>query len=393
MSLDALAFDPGRPYCRPYRRVSTAAQVGGTGLDRQEHSRPDADIARDIGLPLHPRPLIDDGVSSFRGANSLKGQLSLLLAEAQNNRLPRGVVIILDEWSRLTRMKTSLAQRLFSDLIHAGLGFYIKKSNQLINAAVIDGPNGTIILAFALLQLGIGHDESATKSRNVRYAKRTHQARAIETGRPMTGNAPGWLEAVGDKHDPKRHHKVLPGPLYVIDRVFSEIRRQGMWSIANGLNRDWLAGDERCAPWGLKRGSSGWSVATVASLLHDRRLLGELTWTEVDDSGALVERQGETHIVYPVVPGMTESRWQAAQQAIALRRETFGGGRRAGHGGRRGAGFPNMLSSLVHCAVCGGPMVFKRHRPTGRRVIYHWLRCRAADAGTGCDQRRAISYL
>jgi len=182
----------------------------------------------------------------------------------------------------------------------------------------------------------------------------------------------------------------------VIDRVFREIHRQGVWSIVNGLNRDWLAGDERCAPWGLrtKRGSSGWSVATVASLLHDRRLLGELTWTEVDgETGALVERQGETHVVYPVVPGMTEKRFQAAQEAIAARRGIFGGGRRAGHGGRRGDGFPNMLSSLVHCAACGSPMVFRRHRPTGRETVYHWLRCRSADNGTGCVQKAAIRYL
>jgi hypothetical protein len=395
MPLDAIAFDPGRPFCRPYRRVSTAAQTGGSGLDRQEHSRPDAEIAREIGLPLHPRPLVDDGVSSFRGANALKGQLARLLTDAQKGRLPRGTVIILDEWSRLTRTKPSKAQHLFSDLIHAGLGFYIKKSSQLINAAVIDGPNGTIILAFALLQLGIGHDESATKSRNVRFAKRGHQKTAIETGRPMTANTPGWLTTVGDKGDARRSFDFLPAPLYVIDRVFTEILRWGIWSITNWLNQDWLAGDEKCAPWGLKRrgGSAGWSVATVASLLHDRRLLGELTWTEVDEDGALVERVGETHVVYPVVPGMTEARWQAAQDAIAARRETYGGGRRGGRGGRRGDGFPNMLTSIVLCAVCDGPMVFKRHKPTGRQTVYHWLRCRSASDGTGCTQRSAITYL
>ncbi|MBL6454523.1 recombinase zinc beta ribbon domain-containing protein [Belnapia sp. T6] len=396
MPADAVTFDPSRPYAQPYRRVSTVTQIEGTGLDRQERSRSDADIAQQVGLPLHPHPLVDHGLSGYSGENVFRGEMGKLLRRIALDQVPRGVVIILDEWTRLTRMKNSRAERLFSDLIHAGIGFFIKKSNQLINAAVIDGPGGSIILAFALIQLGIGHEESATKSRNVRFAKREKQKLAIETGRPATANTPGWLVTVGDKRDPKRTYDFLPGPLYVIERVFREIHRQGVWSIVNGLNRDWLTGDERCAPWGLRteRGSSGWSVATVASLLHDRRLLGELTWTEVDgETGALVERQGETHVVYPVVPGMTEKRFQAAQQAIATRRGQFGGGRRAGHGGRRGDGFPNMLSSLVHCAACGGPMVFRRYRPTGRETVYQWLRCRSAHNGTGCVQKAAIRYL
>jgi hypothetical protein len=81
--------------------------------------------------------------------------------------------------------------------------------------------------------------------------------------------------------------------------VFKEIRRHGIAQISEGLNRDWQAGEEWCAPFGLvtkrKNGSSGWHPASVSALLHDIRVMGLVQRTVTDQRTGEKRKEGEPY--------------------------------------------------------------------------------------------------
>ena len=280
----SLAYDPGHPCYRHYQRYSSEKQGFGESLARQvgEGDTSDEALAVRFGLPLGT-PMVDRALSGFRGANLLKGAFADYLKLVKARRIPEGDIIGLDEWSRLTRLPLDESSHLLTTLITAGVGLYIKKHDTLINRTKINGATG-----FHGPRHGAHAPQTGasgvkqTKSRYNRTTIAIRHRQAAEQGIIRSLQVPAWLQVVDAITGPsgveyevpsikgttkdhiagriKRRWLLLEGPISVIHRVFREALTRGVVSIASDLNRDWQAGDARCAPFGLKRknGSAGW---------------------------------------------------------------------------------------------------------------------------------------
>ncbi len=408
MPLDLLSYDPGRACYRPYQRYSDERSAKGESLYRQggQDDTSDEAIAARLGLPLGPA-MVDKALSGFRGDNLLRGAISGYLQQVRERRVPQGDVIGLDEWSRLTRLPLDESSHLLTGIINAGVGIYVKRTGTLISRAVVNGHSGFMDLAMALMHLKLAHQESENKSRYNRITIAKRHADAEARGVIRSKLTPTWLEVTGgtfkDPGDKPRAIVVRTGPLNVVKRVFKEIRRHGIAQISEGLNRDWQAGEEWCAPFGLvtkrKNGSSGWHPASVSALLHDIRVMGLVQRTVTDQRTGKKRKEGAPyrHPLWPEI--ISPKEFEEAQEILRNRTKAAPvGERRIGIGGRRGEGAPNLLSGMARCAACGGPMTFYRSRPgqTGRgqrtKHVFNYLQCRSARIGSGCGMRIRFSY-
>ena len=258
MPLDALPFDPGRPSFRPYQRYSSGPQHLTESLARQagRGEMTDDALAGRFGLPLGPA-MVDKALSGFRGANLLKGAFGAYLRRLELGQVPQGDIIGLDEWSRLTRLPLDESSHLLTTLIRKGVGLHIKKHDTLISREEVNGATGFMDLAMALLHLKMAHEESATRSRYNRISIAIRHEQAARDGTIRSKQVPGWLDVSGGtyketlKAGVKREWIEREGPVQVVRRVFREARTMGISAIAEGLNRNWLADDERCAPFGV----------------------------------------------------------------------------------------------------------------------------------------------
>ncbi len=304
MPLDLLAYDPGRACYRPYQRYSDERSGRGESLYRQggQEDTTDEAIAARLGLPLGPA-MVDKALSGFRGDNLLRGAISGYLQQVRARRVPQGDVIGLDEWSRLTRLPLDESSHLLTGIISAGVGIYVRRTGTLISRAVVNGHSGFMDLAMALMHLKLAHQESENKSRYNRITIAKRHADAEARGVIRSKLTPAWLEVTGGTFkEPGPNGRAIvqrPGPLNVIKRVFKEIRRHGIAQISEGLNRDWQAGEEWCAPFGLvtkrKNGSSGWHPASVSALLHDIRVMGLVQRTVTDQRTGEKRKEGEPY--------------------------------------------------------------------------------------------------
>lgn len=404
MPLDALPYDPGRPSFRPVHRISHPDQMLGEGLARQAGRGEMADeaLAARFGLPLGP-PMIAKGVSGFRGANLVKGAFGDYLRRLGAGRVPEGDILGLDKWSRLTRLPLDESSHLLTTVINKGVRLYIKKHDTLISREKVNGATGFMDLAMALMHLKLAHQESETKSRYNRITIAIRHEQAEKTGTIRSKQVPGWLDVSGPSYKEalklgiKRDWIVLEGPEYVVKRVFREAPTTGIVAIAAGLNRDWLAGDERCAPFGVvkkrKNGSAGWYPASVAELLHDRRVIGEVRRTATDmRSGEKSFTDDTPYLHLPEI--ISPKEFDTVQDAIAARTRVHRDklGRKAGKGGRKGYLMPNILTGMVRCEC--GSTVSLYNRRTGatykngtprRTTSYNYLQCRDARIGKGCE--------
>jgi hypothetical protein len=402
MPLDAIAYDAGCPYLIPYRRVSSKGQLKGRGIERQvgheDDGTTDQDVADKLGMPLG-EPLIDPGLSAYRGVNLFKGVLGAMLDRLDRGEIPSGSILITDEWTRLTRMKLTEANHLVNGMLIKGLGIYVKKTSTLLTKAMVDGPGGSIIMAMALVALGAGHDESKEKGRKVSDSKRGSHEEAAKNGRPPTKMTPFWLAVEGGSYKADLNRKYVIVASYVVNRIFDESVNRGVVAIARGLQADWEAGDERCKPPGLylKNGrTSGWYPGTITTILHNRAVLGWCKRTKLDpDTGRKAPVEGSDYKLYPAV--ITQTQWDRAHAEIDNRRKP---GVVVGKGGRKGEGLPNILTGMGHCVACGEPMTFRNSRPgisksrpsRRNRTSFSYLQCRGARMGKGCTMMYRPAY-
>jgi hypothetical protein len=406
-----ITYDPARASYRPYQRYSDPSQGKGESLHRQagEGETSHEAIAARLGLPLGPA-MVDKGLSGFRGDNLLRGTLGTYLDRLKAGLVPEGDVIGLDEWSRLTRLPLDESSHLLTGLIRAGVGIYVRKTGTLISRAVVNGHAGSMNLAMALIYLEQAHRESETKSRYNRVTIAKRHADAAAKGDIRSKQTPAWLEVTGgtykDPGEKPREIIVRPGPVSLIKRVWKEARTRGIKSISDGLNRDWEAGVEWCAPFGVvtgrKHGSGGWCPASVSALLHDIRVMGMVQRTVTDPRTGRKRKEGEPyrHPRWPEI--ISPKEFYEVERIMAERTKGHhprGRGGKVGIGGRKRHGVPNLLSGLCTCQDCGGPVSFYTARPgkllpsgrPRRTLLYSYLRCRAAEIGRGCTGKK-VAY-
>jgi DNA invertase Pin-like site-specific DNA recombinase len=332
-----------------YLRVSSSRQAGDarSGLDRQaEQFLP---FCQRHGLTPSVDPLVDAGISAYRGSNRQRGALGQFLAAARDGVIPAGAVLVVEDLDRFSREAPSYAEAQLGELFALDLALAVVRDDVVIDRATYDGDIGV------RLQLLVRRDAAFDYSRKLgeRVSAAHERTRAMERqGQIINGHQrPQWLDfdeqagafSVNDRW-----------PIYrrMIDLCLQGYGQVRVAAIINGE--------------GYRNASGGlWSGSAIAQCWRDRRLIGERAYSR------------GTEVIAGYFPAMlTRDEWDQLQAAIAQRHGNLG---RAGRGDHR----HNILQGVVYC-TCGARRELQTAtKPSGRKHAY--LICKTKTRGRCVD--------
>lgn len=348
-----------------YQRFSTAAQSGGDSLRRQQSLA--EDYCKSHGLTLDDTlDLTDAGVSAFLGKNATDaGKLGAFLRMVQDGAVPRGSVLLIESFDRLSRQHAREASALLS----------------LINAADVDvvtlndgrkytKDDDQMEWLIGCLMMIRGHEESATKAKRVRAAWEEKKATARK-GVILTSSCPPWLVPTvrrkqGQKGNLPGGFRIVPDKGAVVKRIFT--------LYTSGVGPDTIAKTLNTEGVPTLSGRGKWARGVVVRTIDSKATLGYLVrQSRVPKTGGAQRVPAGEPIAgyYPTV--VSERLWLEAQ---SLRRlgDVPVGDRKT---------LKNVLSKFGKCSRCGASLL-----RVARKVVasgeYSYLVCSAAKVGAGC---------
>lgn len=321
------------PDAYSYVRFSTAKQELGDSLRRQVDAA--EKYCRQHGLVLNPVSYRDLGVSAFKRKNVEKGALAAFIQAVKQGIVPKGSLLVIEQFDRLSRADIDVALRLLLDLVHSGI-----KVVTLVDEKVWDREAvkdiGNLILAIVLMSRA--NNESAAKAERLSQVwDQKKQKAGTPGGRIVTSECPRWLKPTEDKTG----FIVLEDRVASVKRVFEmRIGGYGVVSIVSRANKE---------KWPVPGKGDSWHTSLVGRLLHNRALLGEYQPHKngADDDGKRTPVGEPVLGYYPAV--LDETTFLRAQ-AAADRKGAFPG--------RRDASLKNWLQGLLKC-TCGNSFVRK----------------------------------
>lgn len=347
-----------RPIHYGYIRWSSNQQEEGDSERRQRTSiQNDAAM---LGVTID-KWLMDCGLSASTGENIAKGQLGSFLNDVAAGRVPKGSVLYLDEPTRLTRLSPVEAMRIVANLGDAKVGVRITSRHQTLS-----GDSLYELLGF-LVESAAGHAFAKEIGRKVHEAWSAKQGEAREApGKEvLTSNTPYGIAAAGGAYTPGkgwsgRHYDPHPEEAPVVVLIFEMIAKgHSPRQVAIHLNEQ-TKHPSPAASRGKKskRGKQVWRAETIRDIIKDRLYLdgsyqpyrGTSKKGKVPDGPRIVGH-------YPVF--LKDNLWKDAQAACSERLTN----RPTSH--RSDAS--NLLTHLLKCSHCGGPVSLRSGRD-GKRI-------------------------
>lgn len=351
-----------------YARKSTD-QSGVTdehrSVSRQiEHARA---FARSKGWHvLDEHIYVDDGVSGAEFARR-HGFIRMM------NALPHRSfdAIVMSEESRLGREAIETAYAL-KQIVSAGVRvfFYLDGAERTLGS-----PTDKLLMSVTAF---------ADELERERARQRTHDAlsRKAKAGHVTGGRVFGYdnvdvLDASGNRTHVER--RVNEAQAAVVRRIF-ELAATGV-----GMRRIALMLNEDCAPAPrAQRGRpSAWCPSSVHEALRRDLYRGVITWNKSRkrDAWGRKDQQPRTSDAWIEVPAehlriVSPALWDAVHLALSKRRAAYARTTGGATHGRPVASKPSryMLTGLVECGVCHGPLVVRTNSRKGQPRV----------AGLGC---------
>ncbi|SEK40195.1 Site-specific DNA recombinase [Colwellia chukchiensis] len=179
-----------------YQRVSSKRQMGNSSLYRQSE-------AQEAWLAAHPevqveRVLVDDGYSGYKGKNLTDGELGAFVSDIKTGKIEKGSILLLEQFSRLTRLSISKTKMLLQDIWEGGVTIVTISDNQEYPPESADDIGKWMRL---LVEIESAHKDSAWRSDK---AKASHKRRKIEALKEKTApriRKPFWLDDKGELND------------------------------------------------------------------------------------------------------------------------------------------------------------------------------------------------
>jgi DNA invertase Pin-like site-specific DNA recombinase len=284
-----------------YRRWSDRKQNKGDSARRQKS--PLKAVCEAHGWTLSPLSFVDAAARAFRGRHKETGKLGLFLRLIDDGTVKAGSVLIVEDLDRLTREEIDEAEDLFKRIIRSGVSIYVIRTERLYTKESLKNP---FELFEAVWRMYLAHDESAKKAKRLKDWWQGARDRLAQKPLPR---CPGWLE-----YDSGRFVSVADR-VAAVRRIFRLAQDGlGILGICRQLNGEGLPF------WGYSR-KLGWNKSYVATLLHNRQVLGEyqpMTW-----------EAGKRKLAGPVVRGyypaiITEAEFQKVQRILRARKKQTG---------------------------------------------------------------------
>lgn len=206
------------PIAYSYVRFSSAGQREGTSVDRQVTMG--REWAEKNNYEYSNDTFEDLGVSGFTGANLEKdGGLGDFLKAVEIGSIKEGSVLLIEKFDRFSRMPRITAQRLFEDIVLAGVNIVTTHNGKLYTKEILDNEIGAaleIVLGFQF-----AHDFSKTLQDRVGKAWKINADKVKDGSRKRTTRVPSWIKVVGSSLETTTF-EVIEDKAKVVRRVFAE---------------------------------------------------------------------------------------------------------------------------------------------------------------------------
>ncbi|WP_425502385.1 recombinase family protein [Pseudoxanthomonas taiwanensis] len=338
-----------------YARYSSDNQRDASIDDQLRNCRA---YARRQGWP-EPRPYTDAAIS---GARNDRPGYRALLADAHLFD-----VILVDDLSRLSRDSAELAHAV------RRMKFHGARLIAISDGVDTDRRSHKLDVGMRALMSELYLDDLADK---------THRGL---TGRALAGASAGGLP-YGYRVVGTGQREIDPDQAAVVRRIFQEyLAGRSPREIAAGLNREHVP-SPRGGAWAMSAiyGDTRRGIGILANPIYaGRQIWNRSRWIKHPDTGKRVrqERPPQEWIIseHPELAIVDAATWDAAQARLQARQHRPANGRRGGPG--RSPRY--LLSGLLRCPKCRGPMVI---------VDAYRYGCSRAKAtgGTGCSHTSGV---
>jgi DNA invertase Pin-like site-specific DNA recombinase len=348
-----------KPKAYSYLRFSTPEQAQGDSRRRQADLA--AKYAQEHGLELDNSSYADLGISAYRGKNAAMGALRQFLEAVEDGVVPQGSFLLVENLDRLTRERIIPAQRLFLQIIEAGITIVTLTDRRSYSFESVNANPTDLIIS--LLSMIRANEESETKARRVREAWDAKRRKAADM--PLTARGPSWLTLDRTKTPPK--WIVFEDRARIVKRIFKMAANGiGQHTIAHTLNQEGVPT--------FGRGKL-WHRSFVKKLLESEAVVGVYTpHTQSHDvTGRRVRTPGKpVPDYYPRIIGDDLYNDVRAMRLDGRRQPSPKGARRPAH----------MLAGIARCGLCGAALtrVFKGAKGGKAKLV-----CTRAKVGAGCS--------
>jgi DNA invertase Pin-like site-specific DNA recombinase len=287
--------------CYSYTRFSSSAQAEGDSYRRQAQKT--AEFCEKHNLELNKTRYEDLGVSGWKGANFDKGALGDFIAAVKAGKIPKGSVLIVENWDRFSRLKPMEAYNKVGEIVKAGVDVVTLEDGKFHTAENYhDFAN--VLLSLVVMQRA--NEESTTKSGRIceAYEKKRELAKAGKA--ILSGNRPPWLKVNADKTG----FEVRPERVAIVQRIIKLMKAgKGKREIARMLDAEGVAtwgADKKWKKEKTKNWAKIWRENYILEMVKSRALVGELKlMRRKRDTGEVIKNY------YPSV--IDEATWQSIQ--------------------------------------------------------------------------------
>lgn len=368
--------DNDKPEVISYLRWSSGQQKLGDSERRQLELA--TDWLEENGYTINPdrRIIRDDGKSGYHSENfSDDGALGKFISEVKKGEIPKGTILLIEDFSRFSRAQINLAQQRFLELINNGIRVYIAKDQKLYeekNYSLED-------MIVSLAKMAAAHEESDRKSNHLKKFWKGRRDKASKNlGNEeypvlLPTNAPDWLRKVS-KSNGQKYFEIIPERGEIIKRIFYLADAGGEDGMGLGSTKIVrILEKEGIKPFVGERKNSArtFNDGYITRLLGDRRIIGELQpYTNPIDkkTGKRVRIKNGNPIPNYFPPLISEATFNRVRQKIEQRKMY--------QSGRVSRKFTNLFTKLAKCAYCGSSMtlfVKRGSKAEGGRSAY--LQC------------------
>ncbi|MDN3395501.1 recombinase family protein [Pseudoalteromonas sp. APC 3215] len=209
-----------KPLVVSYLRWSTGKQKLGDSERRQLDSA--EEWLNENGYEVNEDFILkDDGKSGYHSENfSDEGALGKFIAKVKEGKIPKGTILLIEDFSRFSRAQINLAQQRFLELINNDIRVYIVKDKKLYQKESYTLEDMIVSLA----KMAAAHEESDRKSNHLKkfWAARRKVAgenkNIDEYPLLLPSTVPDWIKKV--KKGSQTYLELIPERVEVIKYIF-----------------------------------------------------------------------------------------------------------------------------------------------------------------------------
>lgn len=345
--------------CYLYGRFSAEKQSKGDSRRRQFKLA--MEWCKENGHKLSDETFFDEGISAYRGKNKDEGDLRRFISLVETKKISSGSVLIVEDFSRLSRLPITRAVELFLRIINDGIGIVFTMTFQktLLTQKTID--DEPYLLNAIVSEAQRANSESKHRGKRISEARQSRKENA-KNGEKFKIYTPPWCDWIDDTFEVNQQKQKIIGTVF---KMYLE--GKGPTAIASTLNKENVPAFSRGATFQTKDQCDEWYKQYIVRLLQDRRLIGE---------SEVLEK--ENYFPKAVQPNL----FNQVQARMAQRSKKAG---------QTGKGWVSLFSGIVTCGSCGSS-VCKTRCINSEGYEYFYLVCEGARSGKQSCKYHSLRY-